>query len=145
MAISLQDINQSNYEAVCELDVTEQQEAYVACNMWSLVEAFYNGGYTCKAIYDGDQPVGFLMWVQESAIKMSIWRFMVDKKCQGKGIGRTALTLALDLIRKTPGVQEIEICYNPKNPVAREFYSTFGFHEIGMDEDGEDMLALITL
>lgn len=145
MAISLQDINQSNYEAVCELDVTEQQEAYVACNMWSLVEAFYNDGHTCKAIYDGDQPVGFLMWVQESASKMSIWRFMVDKKYQGKGIGRAALTLAIDVISQTAGVEEIEICYNPENPVAGNFYSTFGFQETGMDEDGEDMLARIIL
>ena len=50
----------------------EQQEAYVACNMWSLVEASYNTGYTCKAIYDNDRPVGFLMWVQESASSISI-------------------------------------------------------------------------
>ena len=42
-------------------------------------------------------------------------------------------------------VKEIEICYNPKNPVAKEFYSSFGFSEVGMDEDNEDMLAVIKL
>ncbi|MEF1301316.1 GNAT family N-acetyltransferase, partial [Vibrio owensii] len=39
----------------------------------------------------------------------------------------------------------IEICYNPTNPVAKPFYSQFGFEEVGMDEDGEDMLAIIEL
>ena len=70
---------------------------------------------------------------------------MVDKKYQNQGIGRSALTLAITSIKQTPGVKEIEICYNPKNPVAKNFYSSFGFNEVGLDEDGEDMLSLITL
>lgn len=145
MQISLEEINKNNYEAVCDLEVTEAQEDFVACNMWSLVESFYNDGHTCRAIYLGDEPVGFLMWVKESVSKVSIWRFMVDKKYQNQGIGRSALTLAITSIKQTPGVKEIEICYNPKNPVAKNFYSSFGFNEVGLDEDGEDMLSLITL
>ena len=143
--ISLEEINTSNYEAVCDLDVTEAQEEYVACNMWSLVESHYNDGYTCKAIYCNDVPVGFLMWVQETPTKLSVWRFMVDKKHQNRGIGRTALALAIDAMKQVPKLQEIEICYHPENPVAREFYSSFGFQEVGMDEDGDDMLALMRL
>jgi len=145
MQISLEEINKNNYEAVCDLEVTEAQEDFVACNMWSLVESFYNEGHTCRAIYLGNEPVGFLMWVKESVSKVSIWRFMVDKKYQNQGIGRSALTLAIRAIKQTLGVKEIEICYNPKNPVAKNFYSSFGFNEVGLDEDGEDMLSLIRL
>ena len=145
MKISLEEINQSNYEAICDLDVTKEQEDYVACNMWSLVEAHYNSGYTCKAIYENDQPVGFLMWVLEAESKISIWRFMVDQNHQKKGIGREALKMALEEIAVYPAIKEIEICYNPKNPVAKGFYSSFGFNEIGMHEDGEDMIALIKI
>jgi diamine N-acetyltransferase len=85
------------------------------------------------------------MWVKESRIKISIWRFMVDKNHQQKSIGRVALNLALAEIKKVPDLQVIEICYNPKNPVAKEFYSSFGFSEVGMDEGDEDMLAVIKL
>ena len=145
MQISLEEINKKNYESVCDLDVTEAQKDYVACNMWSLVESFYNEGHTCKTICFDDKPVGFFMWVKESVSKVSIWRFMVDKSYQNQGIGRIALTLAIEAIKQTPSVKEIEICYNPTNPVAKDFYSSFGFQEIGMDEDGEDMLALIKL
>jgi len=145
MCISLQEIDKSNYEAVCDLDVTKEQEEYVACNMWSLVEARYNSGYTCKAIYKSNQPIGFLMWVLESESKVSIWRFMVDQHHQKKGIGRQALKLALKEIAACSAIKEIEICYNPKNPVAKNFYASFGFSEVGMDADGEDMIALIKL
>lgn len=145
MDIRLENIDRSNYEAVCDLDVTEEQEEYVACNTWSLVEAHYNDGYTCKAIYSSGKPVGFFMWVQESPSKISIWRFMVDKHYQKQGIGRAALRLALSEINTTPQLQQIEICYDPNNPVAKSFYSSFGFQEVGLDEGGDDMLAVINL
>jgi diamine N-acetyltransferase len=51
----------------------------------------------------------------------------------------------LEEIKKASDLQEIEICYNPKNAVAKDFYSSFGFSEVGMDEDDEDMLAVIKL
>jgi diamine N-acetyltransferase len=143
--VSLRSVTKGNYEEVCELDVTKEQEEYVACNMYSLVESMFNEGYETRAIYLKEEPVGFFMWVQESNERISIWRFMVDKKYQRKGIGRKALNLALDEIKQAPDLREIEICYVPTNPVAKEFYSSFGFAEIGMDEDGEDMLAVIEL
>jgi diamine N-acetyltransferase len=143
--VSLHQITKENYEEVCELDVTKEQQDYVACNMWSLVESQFNEGYETRAIYADAEPVGFFMWVEESKSKTSIWRFMIDKAHQQKSIGRTALNLALAEIKKAVNLQEIEICYNPNNPVAKEFYSSFGFSEVGMDEDNEDMLAVITL
>ena len=145
MEVSLRNVTKENYEDVCELDVTKEQQDYVACNMWSLVESQYNEGYETRAIYVQDEPVGFFMWVQESTSKISIWRFMVDKEHQQKSIGRIALNLALVEIQKVSDLKEIEICYNPENPVAKEFYSSFGFSEVGMDEDNEDMLAVIQL
>ena len=143
MEVSLRLVTKENYEDVCELDVTKEQENYVACNMWSIVESKYNEGYETRVIYMKEEPVGFFMWVKESEIKVSIWRFMIDKKHQQKSIGRVSLNLALAEIKKVSDLQEIEICYNPKNPVAKEFYSSFGFTEVGMDEDDKDMLAVI--
>ena len=145
MNISLRKITKENYENICELDVSKEQEDYVSCNMWSLVESFYNEGYVSRGIYNEEQPVGFLMWVVESSKKISIWRFMVDHKYQNIGIGRSSLELAIDEIQKDSAVEEIEILYNPKNPIAKEFYSSFGFVEIGMDKEGEDMIAVKSL
>ncbi|HDM8234062.1 TPA: GNAT family N-acetyltransferase [Vibrio campbellii] len=145
MNVSLREVTKQNYELVCDLDVTRPQEEFVACNMWSLVESFYNEGYVVRAIYLGEEAVGFFMWVYETSDKVSIWRFMIDAKHQNRGIGRVALKLAIEEIKQTPNLKQIEICYNPTNPVAKPFYSHFGFEEVGMDEDGEDMLAIIEL
>jgi len=143
--VSLCQVTKENYEAVCELDVLKEQEEYVACNMWSLVESMFNEGYETRAVCLDNEPVGFFMWVKESLSKVSIWRFMIDQKYQQSGIGRIALDLAINEIKQHAALKEIEICYNPENPVARGYYASFGFVEVGMDKDGEDMLATITI
>ncbi|MCL1123368.1 GNAT family N-acetyltransferase [Shewanella surugensis] len=70
----------------------------------SVVEAAFNESYATRAIYLDDIPVGFFMWVEETASKISIWHFMVDRKHQQKGIGRIALNAVLDEIRQMPSI-----------------------------------------
>ena len=41
-----------------------------------------------------------------------------------------------------PGVNRISIRYTPKNPVAKPFYASFGFVEVGRDRDGEVIAVL---
>ena len=64
-------------------------------------------------IYDGDVPVGFVMLgydVVHGETDMPeiakgnycIWRFMIDEKFQGKGLGRQALQLVLDYMKTFP-------------------------------------------
>ena len=143
--VTLRAVDQHNYEQICDLEVFEEQEDYVASNLWSLVQASYNPTCTARAIYDQELPVGLFLWSAETPRKVSIWRFMVDKQHQKRGIGREALGLLLEELRQIDGLARIEICYHPTNPVAGEFYASFGFAETGMDEDGEDMLAVIEL
>ena len=145
MNVSLRPVTRENYEAICDLSLTAAQNQYVASNLWSLVEAAFNDGYQTRAIYLDEEPVGFFMWVEENAGKVSIWRFMVDQKFQQQNIGRTALHLLLAELKASADLQQIEICYDPENPVAKDFYRSFGFVEVGMDDDDEDMLAIIQL
>lgn len=53
--------------------------------------------------------------------------------------------MAIKEIKTNPKLEQIEICYNPQNPIAKEFYSGFGFEEVGLDEDEDDMLAVIKI
>lgn len=145
MHVSLRPVSKHNYEDICDLDVHQEQQDYVAANMWSLVEKMFNPSYQPRAIYNKSTPVGFIMWVPEKPSKASIWRFMIDKNYQNVGIGRRALQIAIDEIKQSGEFKQIEICYHPDNPVAKTFYSSFGFQETGMDEDVEDMLAIIQL
>ena len=42
MAIFLKPITKENYDAICDIDVAKHQQDLVACNMYSLVESFFN-------------------------------------------------------------------------------------------------------
>jgi diamine N-acetyltransferase len=99
-------------------------------------------------VYAGACVVGFLMYdagaADDEPREAAIYRFMIDRKHQGRGYGRAALSMALDEIRAIPGVRKVSISYMPDNPVAKPFYASFGFVEVGLDEDGE-MLAELEL
>jgi len=145
MNISLQEITKENYEDVCDLSVAENQRHLLAANIESIFESKFEDGLTPRAIYCDGDCVGFFMWYQGTQDKVKIIRFMVDQTFQAKGIGRKALNLAIAEIRFDPNIKQIEICYHPENPVAKGFYSSFGFKETGLDDHGEDMLATLTI
>ncbi|PHM26922.1 GNAT family N-acetyltransferase [Xenorhabdus budapestensis] len=143
--ITLTDVNKNNYEAVCGLSVTDDQLDYIAENVWSLVQSKFYPLYQTRAICLDGEPVGFFMWVPDADQRITIWRFMVDKNHQNKGIGRKALSLALDEIRRTDQLEAIAISYDPNNLVAKNLYASFGFVEVGMDAEVEEMLAVIKI
>ena len=79
-----------------------------------------------------------------------VWRFMIDKRFQGRGYGREALRLALEFIRTFP-CGEAEYCvlsYEPTNEAAKRFYGSFGFEELnepGYYEDDDEISAVMKL
>ena len=76
----------------------------------------------------------------------NLWRLMIDKNYQGKGLGKKAIRLALDFINTHP-CGKAEYCwlsYEAENDVARQLYSSFGFVETG-EKDGEELIAILKL
>ena len=134
MDLSLRAVTKDNYEAVCELNVTEAQKQYVASNLWSLVEAAFNDGYQTRAIYLDDEPVGFFMWVYEDHHKISIWRFMIAQKFQRKNIGRTALQMLLTelapVFAEVPGLKPEVMRFDAARGELRLQVTAPGFTEI---------------
>lgn len=144
MDITLREVTKDNYEAVCELHIPAEQQEHLAPNVVSLVEAHYEG-HQARAIYLADEPVGFMMGGFESEGQISIWRFMVALEHQKKGIGRKALELAIQEISAIDGITKIGICYSLDNAVAKSLYASIGFRETGLNEHGNEMLAVIEL
>lgn len=145
--ISLREVTAANWEEVADLEVHEHQEDFLDDNAWSIAESKFNRNAVPRAIYAGNIPVGFIMWEsmrdEGTPHDYSIYRFMIDKDHQSKGYGRIALELALGEIRKDRKLSRITICYVPENAGAREFYASFGFREVGLDEDGEMIAEII--
>jgi diamine N-acetyltransferase len=145
--VELRDVTADNWHAVVALELDPEQEDLVATNAESLVEARSDPDARPRAIYAGERVVGFLMYDvyqrRDKSRGASIYRFMIDRSHQGKGYGRAALGKALDEIRAVPGLRKISIRYMPDNPVAKPFYASFGFAEVGKDEDGEMIAELV--
>ncbi len=119
----------------------------MATNAESLDEACADPGARPRAIYVGERVVGFLMYdagqPNDDPREALIYRFMIDRTHQGAGYGRAALEKALDEIRAVvPRINSVSISYMPDNPVAKRFYASFGFQEVGTDEDGETIAEL---
>jgi diamine N-acetyltransferase len=143
--VRLKDVTSDNWEAVADLALEDAQKDQVSSNLDSLAESKLNPFARPRAVYAGQLLVGFLMYEPLEACgephEALIYRFMIDKRHQGKGYGRAALARAIEEIRQNPRIRKIRICYTPDNPV-KKLYASFGFVEVGRDEDGEVIAEL---
>ncbi|MFZ6871443.1 GNAT family N-acetyltransferase [Undibacterium sp. Di27W] len=141
MKIQLREVDIDNFDEVIHLPLLPHQENYLASNAYSLAQSKYDIYYRPRAIYVDEQLSGFLMYKtmhdEHRPREYAIHRFMIDHRQQGRGIGRQALQLAIEEIRQDLDAERITICYLPENPVAKDFYASFGFVETGVDEEGE--------
>ena len=99
--IIFKEITNANIWKVCLLEPFENQKDFVAENMQSLAEAYAtrNEGNNALplAVYNDSDLIGFIMIGkgtvgnenESNLIKenYSLWRLMIDKKYQGKGLG----------------------------------------------------------
>jgi diamine N-acetyltransferase len=140
-AVRLKDVTADNWEAVVDLQLDESQDDLVASNVYSLAEASFTPRARPRAIYFGKRLVGFMMYErledEGRPYETSIYRFMIDKRHQGKGYGRAALEAAFDEIGKIPGIRTVSIRYMANNPIAKRFYESVGFVEVDRDDGGE--------
>ena len=98
--VKLKKVTADNWEAVVEIQLRGSQEDVVASNLYSVAEAQFAPAARPRAVYAGKRVVGFLMYdlqkTKGNGKEASIYRFMIDRRHQGKGYGRTALGKALE-------------------------------------------------
>ncbi len=136
--IQLRPIDRDNWLAVVKLRVSESQKDFVAANVYSLAQAKAQPECVPLAVYDGDEPVGFVMYcLDEDDKEYWIYRLMIDKAHQGKGYGRQAMKLVLAEIAKDERHHRVFISFEPDNAAARSLYESMGFRPDGRFIDGE--------
>ena len=155
--MKLVEINTRNVWDIIKLKVSDCQSDFVAPNDHSIIEAYATiaSGYVALpfGLYDNERPVGFVM-IGYGSIgdddepqivngNYCIWRFMIDQKYQGQGLGKKAMEAVLDYIGTAPCGQ-VEYCwlsYEPENKTAQSLYHQFGFEETG-EMDGNEIIAV---
>ena len=138
MHVSLREITDENLRPVMDLDVADAQREFVASNSRSIAEACYTTDVWMRAIYAEDEPAGFLLLSERRQVPhYYLWRFMVDRRFQGRGVGRRAMELLIDYVRALPNASEMFLTYVPAPGGPREFYAKLGFADTGREHDGE--------
>lgn len=152
MSLSLRPVTKKNWSELAKLKVREDQTHFVAPNVYSIAESQFghdmpDGGHWDMfpfGIYDGEQPVGFLMYgynFSNRDFEAFIIRLMVDENHQGKGYGRYGMQQMLDIFRQDDRIHAVGISYEPENEVARKLYASLGFVETG-EMLGDEILAV---
>jgi diamine N-acetyltransferase len=146
---SLQEITADTVRSVTDLSVREDQKHLVATNAESLAEALFAPEAWYRAVYAGDQLAGFVMLYDESLRpvppkepRVTVWRFMIDAKFQGQGIGSSALALVIEHVRSKAIFAKLELSYVQGSQSPEKFYLGLGFRPTGKVEEGEIVLEL---
>jgi diamine N-acetyltransferase len=147
--ITLREISAETVRTIIKLEVAEDQENFVANNAVSLAQALFSPEAWYRAIYRGEEPVGFVMLYDEALRpvppahpEVGVWRFMVDQRFQGQGIGKAALLQVIEHVRSKGLYSKLALSYVPGPGCPEPFYRRLGFVPNGEVEDGEVVLEL---
>jgi diamine N-acetyltransferase len=145
--VSLREITSETVRSVIKLSVAESQKGFVAPNAVSLAQALFSPEAWYRAIYSAEELVGFVMLEDESlqtpppeAPGIGVWRFMIDEKFQGRGIGRAALLLVIEHARSKGIFKTLQLSYVPGPGCPEPFYLGLGFRHTGKVDEGEVIL-----
>ena len=147
--VTLREITADTVRAVIALSVAEDQKGFVAPNAVSLSEALFAPAAWYRAIHLGDELVGFVMLDDQSLLsplparpEVFVWRFMVDARFQGRGIGRAALLQIIAHVRGKGLFETLQLSYVPGPGCPEPFYLGLGFRHTGRLEGDEVVLEL---
>lgn len=151
MAVQLREITDENRSEVVALRTTPEQERFVSTVADSLREAEVHpeGNPWFRAVYDEDEPVGFVMlsWdvtpqPPEIHGPWFLWKLLIDHRHQGNGYGQEVLRQVVGLIREH-GAVELLTSHVPGEGSPAGFYAKLGFEPTGeLDPEGEVLLRL---
>lgn len=139
--VTLREITRDNVLAILKLEVREDQKGMVASNAASLAQALVHEEAWYRAIYAGEEPVGFVMLeMYPDKGEYGIWRFMVAEAHQGRGYGRAAIDLVLEHVRQQPGATEVFTSHVSAPGDPGPFYEVCGFAYTGEMNDAERVM-----
>ncbi len=141
--VTLREITKDTVRAIVRLEVSPEQDDFVAPNSVSLAEALFEDKAWYRAIYADETPVGFVMlFDDEIEPKYYLWRYMIDHHYQGLGYGRRALEQVIDYVRGRPNATEMFLSYVPEDGGPELFYRKLGFENTGEVQHGEHVMRL---
>ncbi|QDQ00909.1 GNAT family N-acetyltransferase [Lysinibacillus fusiformis] len=141
--VKIVELNAENWYACCVLELSKEQTDFIEPNAISIAQSKFEPTLKPYAIYLEEDIVGFLMFnsIKEELDGYWVYRIMLDKHFQGKGIGKAATELMISEVAKLPNAKKIVVGYHPENKGAHHLYASLGFIDNG-DRFGKEMAVI---
>lgn len=142
VTVTLRPLTAVTWEEAARLEVLPEQGDFIASNLWSIAELQFYPTLRGFTIHAAGEMVGFLVWgISPDDNRPWLYRFMIDRRFQGRGYGRAALQRFLTHAREQ-GAAEMNVGYHHDNSVAERLYLSAGFAPQGTAPWGELMARL---
>ena len=151
--MALREVTDSNRRSVLALRVTPSQERFVGSVAAALddAERFAHAKPWYRAVYAGDEPVGFVMisWDVEPRPPQIIgpwflWKLLIDHRYQDRGYGSGVVRQIAELVR-AQGATELLTSYVADQDGPAGFYARLGFTPTGDLDDHGEVIARLKL
>lgn len=148
--VQLVEITSENWRPVYALRTHKSQERFVGPMANSFANALFpsaeNGRVQVpwmRAIVADDEPVGFVMMTEitEAHPEPHLWRLLIDRKHQRRGVGGRALDLAINAAAAMGGTS-LMVSWVPGRGSPEPMYLGRGFVPTGEIDDGEVVARL---
>lgn len=139
-ALRFCEVTKDNLDEILLLQVTGPQSRYVATNAKSLAQAQFQEDTWKRAIYADDTAVGFVMvtLVDEDYQDLKflgqpyLWRFLIDERYQGLGLGKRALSMTIAEVKTWGAPPALWLSVVKGAGSAYDFYRALGFVDTGV-------------
>ena len=118
-------------------------ENFVASNAVSLTQSKVEEGWDCKAVYDEDIMVGFIMYGYSHEYEFyELCRLMIDYRYQRIGYGMKALEFVISQMKLVEECSELFLSFDPENLIGKKLYEKYGFIDTGKILDDERLYSI---
>ena len=124
----------------CQL--TDAQKELVNPFWFSIGRAylFREDNFPCVIYNASNEPVGFINFSKWLAMGDAYsWSYFIDMHQQGKGYGKQAAKLAVQILKAANPNKRIKLATETSNTKAQQLYTSLGFQKL-CEVDGDDLV-----
>ena len=128
--------------AAVECKPLPEQKEYVNPAGFSIGRAYLHPEENIPCIiWKEDVRIGYIVFRAWSDGSANSWSFYLDENFQGRGFGKTAAHLAVQILQTASPGTPIKLSTGQSNEKARRLYRSLGFYDTG-EMDGNDPVFL---
>lgn len=143
MQLHIREVTEENWRAVVVLTVSQDQEAFIEDNAYSVAQSRFEPEWQSVGLYDESMLIGYAMYgIDHETGDVWLDRFMIDHNFQGKGYGRAIMPHLIERIKRIYQCNTIRLSLHYDNIPAQRLYESFGFRLNGEIDSGEAVMIL---